>query len=133
MIGNLNHVAIVVPDLRAACELYETAFGGKLSDRVELPEQGVSVVFVTLPNTKIELLEPLGADSPVTRFLERNPGGGIHHICLEVPDLEEAQDRVTGEGLRVLGAGPSIGAHGKPVIFLHPRDCLGTLVEFEEA
>ena len=134
MIGALNHVAIVVPDLSKACRLYESAFGCTPSDPVPIPKHGVTVVFLEIPNTKIELLEPLGDNSPVAKFLERNPAGGIHHICLEVPDMDEAQRRVSDAGVRVLGGGSaSIGAHGKPVIFLHPRDCLGTLVELEEA
>ncbi|MCY4542996.1 MAG: methylmalonyl-CoA epimerase [Rhodobacteraceae bacterium] len=134
MIGALNHVAVVVPDLSKACRLYESAFGCTPSPPVAVPEHGVTVVFIELSNTKIELLEPLGAHSPVRKFLERNPAGGIHHICLEVPDMDEAVDRVAGAGVRVLGDGSAaIGAHGKPVLFLHPRDCLGTLVELEEA
>jgi methylmalonyl-CoA/ethylmalonyl-CoA epimerase len=134
MIGRLNHVAIVVPDLEKAAALYRGALGAKASAPVALPAHGVTVVFVELPNTKIELLEPLGADSPVASFLERNPNGGMHHVCYEVADILAARDRLKGEGARVLGDGtPKIGAHDKPVLFLHPKDFCGTLIELEQA
>ncbi|QFU16401.1 methylmalonyl-CoA epimerase [Microvirga thermotolerans] len=134
MIGRLNHVAIAVRDLAAASEVYRTTLGAEVSAPEALPEHGVTVVFVTLPNTKIELLEPLGAESPIARFLERNPDGGIHHVCYEVDDIRAARDRLVRNGARVLGSGePKIGAHGKPVLFLHPKDFLGTLVELEQA
>jgi len=132
MIGPLNHIAIVVPDLNAAIALYGTAMEATVSDPAPMPEHGVTVAFVELPNTKIELMEPLGEASPVARFLERNPGGGIHHICLEVPDVHAAARTVTAAGIRMLGE-PGTGAHDKPVVFLHPKDCHGTLIEFEEA
>lgn len=133
MIGRLNHVAIAVPDLDAAMKTYSTALGAIISGKQELPEHGVTVVFVELPNTKIELLEPLGEDSPIAAFLERNGAGGIHHICYEVDDLLSARDHLIGEGARVLGDGePKIGAHGKPVLFLHPKDFCGTLTELEQ-
>ncbi len=133
MLGRLNHVAIAVPDLAKAAELYKETLGAIVSDPKHLPEHGVSVVFVELPNTKIELLEPLGEDSPIAPFLERNPAGGMHHICYEVDDIHSARDRLTEEGARVLGDGePRIGAHGKPVLFLHPKDFAGTLIELEE-
>lgn len=131
MIGALNHIAIAVPDLEKATRLYREVLGGKVSEPDAFPEHGVTVVFVELPNTKIEFLEPLGENSPITAFLEKNPSGGIHHFCLEVDDVNTSMKKVQDEGLRVLGP-PKIGAHGKPVIFLHPKDCLGTLVEFEE-
>jgi methylmalonyl-CoA/ethylmalonyl-CoA epimerase len=134
MIGRLNHVAIAVPDLAAASALYANALGAQVSEPVPQPEHGVTVVFVNLPNSKIELLEPLGADSPIANFLSRNPGGGIHHICYEVDDIRVARDRLKAAGARVLGSGePKIGAHGKPVLFLHPKDFLGTLIELEQA
>ncbi len=134
MIGRLNHVAIAVPDLAAASALYANALGAQVSEPVPQPEHGVTVVFVNLPNSKIELLEPLGADSPIANFLSRNPGGGIHHICYEVDDIRVARDRLKAAGARVLGSGePKIGAHGKPVLFLHPEDFLGTLIELEQA
>lgn len=134
MIGRLNHVAIVVPDVRAAAALYRNALGAKVSEPVGLPPHGVTVVFVELPNTKIELLEPLGADSPVRAFLERNPSGGMHHVCYEVEDIIAARDRLMAQGARVLGGGePKIGAHDKPVLFLHPKDFNGTLIELEQA
>jgi methylmalonyl-CoA/ethylmalonyl-CoA epimerase len=134
MIGRLNHVAIAVPDLAAASALYANALGAQVSEPVHQPEHGVTVVFVNLPNSKIELLEPLGADSPIANFLSRNPGGGIHHICYEVDDIRVARDRLKATGARVLGSGePKIGAHGKPVLFLHPKDFLGTLIELEQA
>ena len=134
MIGRLNHVAIVVPDLAAASRLYSDTLGGTVSAPVALPAHGVTVVFVELPNTKIELLEPLGAGSPVQAFLDRNPAGGMHHLCYEVEDILAARDRLKAEGARVLGDGePKIGAHDKPVLFLHPKDFSGTLVELEQA
>jgi len=133
MIGRLNHVAIVVPDLVSGIRTYENTLGASVSDPQELPEHGVTVVFVELPNTKIELLEVLGKDSPIAPFLERNPSGGIHHICYEVNDIIASRDRLKAEGARVLGDGePKIGAHGKPVLFLHPKDFCGTLVELEQ-
>jgi len=134
MIGRLNHVAIAVPDLAAASALYAKALGAQVSAPVPQPEHGVTVVFVNLPNSKIELLEPLGPDSPIANFLARSPGGGIHHICYEVDDIRAARDRLKAAGARVLGDGePRIGAHGKPVLFLHPKDFLGTLIELEQA
>ena len=134
MIGRLNHVAIVVPDLAAATARYQGALGAKVSAPVALPEHGVTVVFVGLPNSKIELLEPLGAESPIAKFLERNPDGGIHHVCYEVDDILAARDKLKAEGARVLGDGtPKIGAHDKPVLFLHPKDFCGTLIELEQA
>jgi methylmalonyl-CoA/ethylmalonyl-CoA epimerase len=134
MIGRLNHVAIAVPDLKAATAVYRNMLGAKVSDEVDQPEHGVTTVFIELPNTKIELLGLLGEDSPIAGFLERNPNGGIHHLCYEVPDIKEARDRLVAQGARVLGNGePKIGAHGKPVLFLHPKDFCGTLVELEEA
>ncbi len=134
MIGRLNHVAIAVSDLAAATALYRDTLGAHVSQPLPQPEHGVTVVFVELPNTKVELLEPLGADSPVGKFIERNPDGGIHHICYEVDDIIAARDRLKAAGARVLGSGePRIGAHGKPVIFLHPKDFTGTLVELEQA
>jgi methylmalonyl-CoA/ethylmalonyl-CoA epimerase len=134
MIGRLNHVAIVVPDLTAASATYRQVLGACVSEPSPLPAHGVTVVFVELPNTKIELLEPLGAASPVAGFLERNPAGGIHHICYEVDDIVAARDRLLAEGARVLGDGElRLGAHDKPVIFLHPKDFCGTLIELEQA
>ena len=134
MIGRLNHVAIVVRDLKASTAIYANTLGAKVSAARALPEHGVTVVFVELPNTKIELLEPLSPASPVAKFLERNPDGGIHHVCYEVDDILAARDRLKADGARVLGDGePKIGAHGKPVLFLHPKDFLGTLVELEQA
>lgn len=131
--GALNHIAIAVPNLEGASKLFQRAFGAEISDPQPEPEHGVTVVFVSLPNTKIELLEPLGENSPIQKFLEKNPNGGIHHFCIEVDDLEKAMNRAKSKGVRVLGEGkPKTGAHGKPVIFLHPKDCLGTLIEFEE-
>jgi methylmalonyl-CoA/ethylmalonyl-CoA epimerase len=133
MLGRLNHVAIAVKDLGSATKLYEKTLGAKVSAPQSLPEHGVRVVFVELPNTKIELLEPLSADSPIAKFLEKNTDGGIHHICYEVADIIAARDHLTREGARVLGSGePRIGAHGKPVLFLHPKDFCGTLVELEQ-
>ena len=134
MIGRLNHVAIAVSDIGAAVELYRGVLGAEVSEPEAIPEHGVTVAFVTLPNTKIEFVEPLGPDSPVAAFLARNPGGGMHHLCYEVDDILAARDRLVGEGARVLGSGePRIGAHGKPVLFLHPQGFLGTLVELEQA
>jgi methylmalonyl-CoA/ethylmalonyl-CoA epimerase len=134
MIGRLNHVAIAVRDIAAAAAVYRDTLGATVSAAVPLEEHGVTTVFVTLPNTKIELLEPLGAASPVATFLERNPDGGVHHVCYEVDDIISARDRLKAEGARILGDGePRIGAHGKPVLFLHPKDFLGTLVELEQA
>ncbi|MSP88636.1 MAG: methylmalonyl-CoA epimerase [Alphaproteobacteria bacterium] len=134
MIGRLNHVAIVVPDLAKATAVYAGALGAKVSAPMALPQHGVMVVFVELPNTKIELLEPLGEGSPVRAFLDRNPSGGMHHVCYEVDDIIAARDRLKAEGARVLGDGePRIGAHDKPVLFLHPKDFCGTLVELEQA
>ncbi len=133
MIGNLNHIAIVVPDLGKAVAVYRDALGAKVSVPVDLPEHGVRVVFIELINAKIELLLPIGADSPIAKFLERNPDGGMHHICYEVEDLIDAKEKCISQGLRVLGSGePKIGAHGKPVIFLHPKDLCGTLIELEQ-
>jgi methylmalonyl-CoA/ethylmalonyl-CoA epimerase len=134
MIGRLNHVAIAVPNLAEAATLYAKALGADVSKPVPHPEHGVSVVFVTLPNTKVELLEPLGERSPIQAFLERNPSGGIHHICYEVEDIRAASAKLKASGARVLGDGePKIGAHGKPVLFLHPKDFNGTLIEIEQA
>ena len=133
MIGRLNHVAIAVPDLAKASALYRDTLGAKVSAPQALPEHGVTVVFVELTNSKIELLEPLGAASPIAKFLENNPGGGMHHLCYEVPDIIAARDHLKASGARVLGDGtPKIGAHGKPVLFLHPKDFNGTLVELEQ-
>lgn len=134
MIGRLNHVAIAVPNLAAAIETYRSALGARTSAPLAQPEHGVTVVFVELPNTKVEFLEPLGEASPIAKFLERNGEGGIHHICYEVDDILAARDHLKAQGARVLGDGtPKIGAHGKPVLFLHPKDFLGTLVELEQA
>ena len=134
MIGRLNHVAIAVRDIAKAADVYRKTLGAEVSAVVPQHAHGVSTVFITLPNTKIELLEPLGAESPILKFLERNPDGGIHHICYEVDDIIAASDHLTKQGARVLGSGePKIGAHGKPVLFLHPKDFCGTLVELEQA
>jgi methylmalonyl-CoA/ethylmalonyl-CoA epimerase len=134
MIGRLNHVAIAVPDLAAAAARYRDALGADVGAPRPLPAHGVTVAFVTLPNAKVELLEPLGEGSPIAAFLARNPEGGIHHLCYEVEDIRAARDRLVASGARVLGSGePKVGAHGKPVLFLHPKDFLGTLVELEEA
>lgn len=134
MIGRLNHVAIAVPDLDAAIATYRDTLGGEVSAIAPQAEHGVNTVFVTLPNTKIELLGALGENSPIAKFLERNPEGGIHHLCYEVDDILAARDRLLAAGARVLGSGePRLGAHGKPVLFLHPKDFLGTLVELEQA
>ena len=133
MIGRLNHVAIAVPDLMAAAETYRTTLGASVSDVLELPEQGVRLVFVDLGNSKVELMEPLSPDSPIAKFLERSAKGGIHHVCYEVADIAEAATRLAASGARVLGDGrPKTGAHGNPVLFLHPSDFHGTLVELEE-
>jgi methylmalonyl-CoA/ethylmalonyl-CoA epimerase len=134
MIGRLNHVAIVVPDLAAAAALYRDALGARVSEPHSLPAHGVTVVFVELPNSKIELLHPLGPNSPVRSYLDKNPSGGMHHVCYEVDDLLAARDSLTATGARVLGDGePKIGAHDKPVLFLHPKDFCGTLIELEQA
>ena len=132
-IGNLNHVAIAVPNLSAARDMYREQFGAEVSDFLPMPEQGVTTVFVSLGNTKIELLEPLGEKSPVANFIERNPDGGIHHVCYEVDDIVKARDRLKADGARILGDGePRIGAHGNKILFLHPKDFYGTLIELEE-
>ena len=134
MIGRLNHVAIAVPDLAAAAAQYRGVLGAQVSDPVDQPAHGVTVIFIELPNTKIELLHPLGENSPIAAFLDRSPAGGVHHICYEVEDILAARDRLTAEGARVLGDGePKIGAHDKPVLFLHPKDFFGTLIELEQA
>ena len=134
MIGRLNHVAIAVPDLEAAAAQYRDTLGAKVGPAMDEPDHGVTVVFIELPNTKIELLFPLGEGSPIQGFLDKNPSGGIHHICYEVDDMLAARDQLQATGARVLGGGePKIGAHGKPVLFLHPKDFTGTLVELEQA
>lgn len=134
MLGRLNHVAIAVPDIEAASKIYASTLGATVTQPVDVPEHGVKVVFVELPNTKIELLEPLDRQSPIQGFLDKNPSGGMHHICYEVEDILVARDRLKSEGARVLGSGdPKIGAHGKPVLFLHPKDFTGTLIELEQA
>ena len=133
MIGRLNHVAIAVNDLNRSIALYRDTLGARVSPPLPQPEHGVTVVFVELPNTKIELLEPLGDNSPIARFLEKNSDGGMHHVCYEVQDIRAARDRLKEKGARVLGEGePKIGAHGKPVLFLHPKDFGGTLLELEQ-
>ncbi|MBX3530715.1 MAG: methylmalonyl-CoA epimerase [Rhizobiaceae bacterium] len=133
MLGRLNHVAIAVPDLAAATATYRDTLGAKVSEPIALPEHGVTVVFVDLGNTKVELLEPLGADSTIAGFVAKNPSGGMHHVCYEVEDIIAARDRLKAAGARVLGDGnPKTGAHGKPVLFLHPKDFHGTLVELEQ-
>ncbi len=133
MIGKLNHVAFAVPDLEAAVAIYRDTLGGRVSQPQALPEHGVTVVFVELPNTKIELLEPLGKNSAIAAFITKNPSGGMHHICYEVDDIIAARDRLVARGARMLGDGkPKTGAHGKPVLFLHPKDFCGTLVELEQ-
>ncbi|MEO1777359.1 MAG: methylmalonyl-CoA epimerase [Pseudomonadota bacterium] len=133
MIGRLNHVAIAVPDLDAAAEQYRHALGATVGAPQDEPDHGVTVIFIELPNTKIELLYPLGENSPINGFLEKNPAGGIHHVCYEVDDIIAARDHLKASGLRVLGDGePKIGAHGKPVLFLHPKDMFGTLTELEQ-
>lgn len=131
MIGRLNHVAIAVPDLDAAARQYRETLGAEVGPALDQPDHGVTVIFITLPNTKIELLHPLGEASPITGFLAKNPAGGIHHICYEVDDILAARDRLLASGARVLGE-PRIGAHGKPVVFLHPKDFTGTLIELEQ-
>ncbi len=134
MLGRINHIAIAVPDLAAAVATYRDTLGAAVSQPQALPEHGVTVVFVELPNTKVELLAPLGENSPIAAFLEKNPSGGMHHICYEVTDIIVARDRLKADGARVLGEGePKIGAHGKPVLFLHPKDFCGTLIELEQA
>ena len=133
MLGKLNHIAIAVADLKSASDLYRLAFNAKVSTPQALKEHGVTTVFVELDNTKLELLEPLGTDSPIAKFVENNPAGGIHHYCIEVEDIQAAIKTAKDHGIRVLGNGDSkIGAHGKPVVFIHPKDMLGCLVEFEE-
>lgn len=133
MIGRLNHVAIAVPDLAAAIAQYRDTLGAEVGPPQDEPDHGVTVVFIALPNTKIELLYPLGQDSPITGFLEKNPAGGIHHMCYEVPEIIAARDKLLSAGARVLGNGtPKIGAHGKPVLFLHPKDFNGCLIELEQ-
>ena len=133
MIGRLNHVAIAVPDLQAASRQYADVLGAKVGAPQDEPDHGVTVVFIELPNTKIELLYPLGENSPIQGFLDKNPSGGIHHICYEVDDIIAARDRLKAQGARILGTGePKVGAHGKPVLFLHPKDFFGTLTELEE-
>lgn len=133
MIGRLNHVAIVVPDLTAASAVYRDTLGATVSPPEHLPEHGVTVVFVDLPNTRIELLHPLGGDSPIARFLARHPAGGIHHLCYEVEDILAARDKLKRQGARVVGGNqPYTGAHGRPVLFLHPKDFCGTLIELEQ-
>ena len=133
MIDRLNHIAVAVPDLEEACTQYRDVLGARVSEPQDLPDHGVTVVFVELPNTKIELLHPLGEDSPLAGFLERNAAGGIHHVCYEVDDIMAARDNLMATGARILGDGePRIGAHGKPVLFLHPKDFCGTLVELEQ-
>ncbi len=134
MIGRLNHVAIAVPDLAAAARQYGETLGAEVSEPVDLPEHGVTVIFVETGSSKIELLQPLGEGSPIARFLARNPAGGVHHLCFEVEDILAARDRLVAEGARILGDGqPKTGAHGKPILFLHPKDFSGVLIEIEEA
>ncbi len=133
MIGKLNHVAIAVSDLDSAMAIYRDVLGADVSDKVDLPDHGVTTVFVNLPNSKIELLLPLGENSPIAKFVEKNPAGGVHHLCYEVEDIIAARDKLVASGMRVLGSGePKIGAHGKPVLFLHPKDFCGTLTEIEQ-
>ena len=134
MIGRLNHVAIAVRDIAKASAVYRDTLGAEVSEKVAQPDHGVYTVFITLPNTKIELLEPMSGTSPIAKFLDKNPDGGIHHVCYEVDDIKAARDKLKAQGARVLGDGePKIGAHGKPVLFLHPKDFCGTLVELEQA
>ena len=134
MIGKLNHVAIATPDLAAAAARYRDVLGADVSAPEDLPDHGVTVIFVNLPNSKIELLAPLGENSPIAKFLQRNPAGGVHHLCYEVADIMAAKAKLESAGVRILGSGePTIGAHGKPVLFLHPKDMGGTLIEIEEA
>ena len=133
MLGRLNHVAIAVPDIKEAAALYRDTLGAKVSDPVDQPDHGVVTVFIELPNTKIELLEPLGDNSPIQGFLDKNKRGGMHHVCYEVEDIIAARDHLIGQGATILGSGdPKIGAHGKPVLFLHPKDFNGTLIELEQ-
>ena len=133
MIGRLNHVAIAVPDLIQAAAQYKQMLGASVGEPQDEPDHGVTVIFIELPNTKIELLQPLGDNSPINAFLEKNPSGGIHHVCFEVQDIIKARDHLSSEGARILGSGePKIGAHGKPVLFLHPKDFTGTLIELEQ-
>ena len=133
MIGKLNHVAIAVPDLASAAEKYRNTLGANVSEPIDLPDHGVTTVFVELPNTKIELLHPLGDDSPIANFLTKNPNGGMHHLCYEVEDIYSARDKLVAEGVRILGnPEPKTGAHGKPVLFMHPKDFDGTLIEIEQ-
>ena len=133
MIGKLNHIAIAVPNLIEASSVYNDVLGAKVSEPIAMPEHGVTTVFVELPNTKIELLEPLGEDSPIAKFIEKNPKGGMHHMCYEVEDIFKARDEMIAKGATVLGSGePKNGAHNKPVIFMHPKDFLGTLIELEQ-
>ena len=134
MIGRLNHISIAVPDLAKAAAMYRGMLGAEVSAPEPQPEHGVTTVFITLPNTKVELIAPLGDNSPIAKFLERNPDGGMHHVCYEVPDIRAARDALKAAGARILGDGePKIGAHGKPVLFLHPKDFAGTLIELEQA
>ncbi len=134
MIGRLNHTAIAVPDLEAAASIYRDTLGATVSAPLDLPDHGVRVIFIDLGNTRLELLEPLGENSPIAAFLARNPAGGVHHLCFEVDDIHAARDRLKKQGVRVLGDGePKIGAHGKPVLFLHPKDFCGVLIELEQA
>jgi len=134
MIGRLNHVAIAVRDIAKAADVYRRMLGAEVSEAMAQPAHGVTTVFITLPNTKIELLEPLGEASPIAKFLDRNPDGGIHHVCYEVDDISAARDKLKAQGVRILGDGePKLGAHGKLVLFLHPKDFCGTLIEIEEA
>ena len=134
MLGRLNHVALAVPDLAAAVAAYRNTLGAEVTEPQALPEHGVTVVFVNVGNTKIELLEPLGENSPIANFLKKNPNGGMHHVCYEVEDIYAARDKMKAEGATITGTGePRIGAHGKPVLFLHPKDFVGTLVELEQA
>ncbi len=134
MIGKLNHVAMAVPDLDAAIAQYRDVLGGEVSDPIDEPDHGVTVAFVNLPNTKIELLYPLGENSPIRGFLDKHPSGGMHHVCLEVEDILVARDQLVAQGARIIGSGePKIGAHGKPVLFLHPKDFFGSLIELEQA
>ena len=133
MIGKLNHIAIAVPNLIEASSVYNDVLGAKVSEPIAMPEHGVTTVFVELPNTKIELLEPLGENSPIAKFIEKNPKGGMHHMCYEVEDIFKARDEMIAKGVSVLGSGePKNGAHNKPVIFMHPKDFMGTLIELEQ-
>lgn len=133
MIGKLNHVALAVPDIKLAAKRYAETLGAEISEAVAQEDHGVTTVFISLPNTKIELLEPLGEDSPIMGFLKKNPDGGMHHICYEVEDILASRDKLVADGARIIGTGePKIGAHGKPVLFLHPKDFFGTLIEIEE-